>query len=368
MQAADDFIFYLDLPREQPGGKPVEVLGWVAARSPISRVRLIGQTTRDLKLIPRPDVQAAYPGHSSVVGFRGTAIEADVRESALGFSVLVGGLERDAAKPLSPHPEPVHGWRRRLLLVRAAFARRRCRGSTSPRVHWNCGLELLLSEIRLERGASFARPECDRVLELFARTFPHAAVLQIGANDGVSGDPLAAWFDRTQWSGVLVEPIPHLAASLAKRHAMRENIHIERSAIGETDGEARIFRIADSPGAPGWYQQLASFDQSVLLKHRGAIPEIDSLVVEERVPVISVKTLLARYALSRIDLLVIDTEGYDFRILRQFDLNSVRPTLILFEHQHLGAAEKSDAYSLLRQSGYSWREVHEGDTLAWRRV
>jgi FkbM family methyltransferase len=368
MQAADDFIFYLDLPREQPGENPVEVMGWIAAKSPITRVRMMGQATRDLELIPRPDVQAAYPGHSSVIGFRGTAIEADIRESALSFSVQVGGRECDAAKPLPPRPEPVRGWRRSLLSLQAAFARRRCRASALPRVLWNSGLKLLLAEIRLERGDSFARPEVDRVLELFARTFPHAAVLQIGANDGVSGDPLAKWFDRTQWVGVLVEPIPHLAASLSRRHAMREHIAIERSAIGETDGEARIFRLADSPGAPAWHQQLASFDREVLLKHRGAIPKIDALLVEETVPVLSVKTLLARHDMSRFDLLVIDTEGYDYRILRQFELNSVRPTLILFEHQHLGPAEKSDACLLLRQAGYSWREVPEGDTIAWRRV
>ena len=368
MTGPDDFIFYLDLPREQPGSRSVEVLGWIATRSPITRVRLVGQTARELELMPRPDVQAAYPGHSSVVGFRGSAREADIRESALSFSVQVGGIDLDAAKRLPPRPEPVSGWRRSLLLLQAALARRRCRPSALPRVLWNSGLKLLLAEIRLERGDSFARPEVDRILELFSRTFPHAAVLQIGANDGLSGDPLAKWFDRTHWVGVLVEPIPQLAASLSKRYAMRDHIVIERSAVGEADGEARIFRLADSPGAPAWHQQLASFDREVLLKHRGAIPGIEALLVEETVPVLSVKTLLARHDMSRFDLLVIDTEGFDWRILRQFDLGSLEPTLIMFEHQHLSPAEKSDACAFLRQAGYSWREVPEGDTLAWRRV
>jgi hypothetical protein len=72
--------------------------------------------------------------------------------------------------------------------------------------------------------------------------------------------------------------------------------------------------------------------------------------------------------MSRIDLLVIDTEGHDFRILRQFDLIALAPVLVMFEHQHLSPADKSAAYSLLRRAGYSWREVPEGDTLAWRWV
>ena len=189
-----------------------------------------------------------------------------------------------------------------------------------------------------------------------------------GRTTGATGDPLARWFGETRWSGVLVEPIPHLAAALARRYAARENIEVERSAIGESDGEARIFRIADSPGAPAWHQQLASFDRSVLLKHSGAIPGLDSLVVEESVPVVSVKTLLSRRHMSRIDLLVIDTEGHDFRILRQFDLIALAPALVMFEHQHLNSADKSAACSLLHRAGYSWREVPEGDTLAWRRL
>ena len=366
MHAAADFIFHLDMPREQPGGKPTKVLGWIAAKSPIGRVRLVGSTTRDLELIPRPDVQAAYPGHSSVTGFCGIAMAADLREAALRFSFSIGTRDCEVADSLPPRPEPPRGWRRGALLLQASLARLRRRSSPSARIRWNAGLKLLLAEILLDRDESFGRPECDRVLELFARTFPTAAVLQIGANDGATGDPLARWFEQAQWSGVLVEPIPHLAASLARRYAARKNVTVERCAIGEGDGEARMFRIADSPGAPAWHQQLASFDRSVLLKHRAAIPGIDSLIAEETVPVASVKTLLVRHDMSRIDLLVIDTEGYDWRILRQFDLNSTRPVLILFEHQHLSPTEKTEAYEFLSRARYSWREVPEGDTLAWR--
>jgi FkbM family methyltransferase len=368
MHASDDFIFHLDLPREQPGGKSVEVLGWIAARNPIGTVRLAGMRPKDLESIPRPDVQAAFPGHSFVAGFRGSAGASDLKEGALHFLFSVGARNCKAAESLPPRPEPARGWLRNALLLRAAIARVRCRFSLSPRVRWNSGLNLMLAEIQLERGDSFARPECDRILELFARTHPNAAVMQIGANDGATGDPLARWFDQTQWSGVLVEPIPHLAAALAKRYAARKNIAVERSAIGDEDGNACMFRIAESPGAPTWHQQLASFDRSVLLKHRGAIPEIDSLVVEETVPVISVKTLLGRHRMSRIDLLVIDTEGHDYRILKQFDLIAFAPTLVMFEHQHLDPAEKADAYKILSRAGYSWREVPEGDTLAWRRL
>ena len=54
-------------------------------------------------------------------------------------------------------------------------------------------------------------------------------------------------------------------------------------------------------------------------------------MVEEEVRCLSVATLLARHSIVRLDLLVIDTEGWDWRILRQFDLARLQPKLLLYE-------------------------------------
>jgi len=71
-------------------------------------------------------------------------------------------------------------------------------------------------------------------------------------------------------------------------------------------------------------------------------------------------------ASQQIDLLVIDTEGYDYRILQQCDLERLRPTIIMFEHQHLSPGDKAAAYERLRTHGYTWMETPEGDAIAWR--
>jgi hypothetical protein len=63
---------------------------------------------------------------------------------------------------------------------------------------------------------------------------------------------------------------------------------------------------------------------------------------------------------------VIDTEGWDWRVLRQFDLARLRPRLILVEHQHLTDEDKRAMYERLAGSGYGWAETPEGDTIAWR--
>jgi FkbM family methyltransferase len=157
-----------------------------------------------------------------------------------------------------------------------------------------------------------------------------------------------------------------LADALSARYAGRPDIAIERCAISDSDGETDIFRLPNDPGAPAWFQQLASLDRSVIAKHGHSIPDIEARIVAERVPVLSVATLLKRHRIQRIDLLVIDTEGHDYRILRQFDLGALHPIVLLFEHQHLSKEEKASAFNLLRLNRYEWADTPEGDVIAWR--
>jgi FkbM family methyltransferase len=369
MQTGDGYVFCLDAPRVRPGAEPVEMAGWLAARQPITGLRMVGATEAVLAQTRRPDVEAAFRDYPCVVGFSGRVSVGDVRDGALVFAFSAGEMPQRVAVPLAPPPQPARGWTRWRAQRAAWWARRQLQGHPSPATRWNAGIDLWLAERRLRFGAVPVEQEGEALLTLFAEAFPEAVLLQIGANDGVTGDPLARWFPTSRWRGVLVEPIPHLAAALAARVAGRPGIAIERAAIAERDGVAKIFRLAHVPGqTPDWFQQLATFDRAVLLKHDTMIPDLAARIVEESVPTLTVATLLAQHRLTRVDLLVIDTEGYDWRILRQFDLGAVRPLVVLFEHQHLAAEEKTEALATLRRHGYRWIQTPEQNTLAWRRA
>ncbi|MEY2881385.1 MAG: hypothetical protein RLZZ15_3765 [Verrucomicrobiota bacterium] len=369
MQTGDGYIFCLDAPRLRPGRVTVELFGWLAAREPIAALRLVGDGAAELKHSPRPDVCAAFPDYPHVLGFIGRASAADVRDGGLAFSFQLGGAPHALTAALAAPPTPARGWTKFSARCSAALARARLRGAPSDATRWNAGLDLLLAQLELDTGAVPTMHAGDDVLGLFAATFPSAIVMQIGANDGATGDPLVKWFPTSRWRGVLVEPIPHLADALAARHAGRTGLAIERAAIAERDGTATIFRLAHEPGrTPDWFQQLATFDRDVLLKHAAMIPDLAARIIEEPVPTLTVASLLARHGLARVDLLAIDTEGYDYRILRQFDLGAVRPLVVLFEHQHLAAGEKEAALTTLRAHGYRWFETPENNILAWRRA
>lgn len=192
--------------------------------------------------------------------------------------------------------------------------------------------------------------------------------MQIGANDGVADDPLADAFSKTRWSGLLVEPVPYLHEALVARYRDRPGVRVERAAVSSTNGEAPLYRLRRVPGQPEWFSGLATLDREVLLTHRPSIPEIDSILLEESVPTVRLDTLLERHGISRIDLLVLDTEGRDFEILRALDFTRFRPVLLMFEIQHLSANDKAAAFALLETHGYSFKEIPGRDTIAWRKL
>jgi hypothetical protein len=62
---------------------------------------------------------------------------------------------------------------------------------------------------------------------------------------------------------------------------------------------------------PDWYYQLGSFCKGVIYNH--AIPNVYDYIVEKKVPLFTIETILtANIPGKNLELLHIDTEGYDF--------------------------------------------------------
>ncbi|MFL6520742.1 MAG: FkbM family methyltransferase [Chthoniobacterales bacterium] len=369
MQSHANFVFHLDEPREQFRARRVRLRGWITTQEKLSDLQLLGETDRPLKLEERPDVRRAFPNYAFATGFDDEVEPRDVRDEALHFSFNAGSAQHTAIERLAP-PPPAPPWPARFLAhIRRTVALLRLRFARDPHSRWDAALSAFLLEVEINRGTDFRRDETDRLIALFAEIFPDAFVVQIGANDGTAGDPLLEGFRTTRWSGLLVEPVPYLYETLVSRYRDRPGIQMECAAISTRDGEAPLYRLRSIPGrTPEWFNQLASLDREVLLKHRSSIPEIDSLLVEEHVPTVRLDTLLTRHGISRIDLLVIDAEGHDFEILRTLDFTRFKPTLLMFEHQHLSDTDKQAAYTLLKTAGYDFRETPEGDAIAWRKL
>jgi FkbM family methyltransferase len=210
-------------------------------------------------------------------------------------------------------------------------------------------------------GSLEERLASKRLLRAFAVAFPSATFVEIGANDGEQLDHLRTLIYERGWRGVMVEPVPYVFKRLRQNYAETEHVAFENAAIADRDGSLSFFHLAqvDDPereGLPPWYDAIGSFSRKHVIAHKIAIPDIEKRVVETTVPCITFDSLCVKHGLDGVDLLVIDTEGYDYEILRHIDFSRHRPVVIGYEHRHLGPTDRANCRQLLHHAGYETKE------------
>jgi FkbM family methyltransferase len=200
----------------------------------------------------------------------------------------------------------------------------------------------------------------------FARNTRDVFFLQIGAHDGKTDDKLHRLVRAHGWHGVLLEPVTSAYQSLVRNYEGISGLTFENKALAEVDGIREFYRIDErARSLPHWADQLGSFNRDVITRHREQIPDIENYIIEESVACISWETLIRTHSISQIDLILIDTEGYDLTILRQIDFRRFSPRLVIYEQKHLTANDKTAARELLYSHGYVLHSVG-GDDVAIR--
>lgn len=188
-------------------------------------------------------------------------------------------------------------------------------------------------------------------------------IVQVGASDGERNDYLREALCQYQIKAVLLEPLPQAFAKLKLLYPETEisNIKLCNAALSETDGVAKFYTPSNS--APYVADQLSSFSREHLIKNGVKPHHIEEIEVQT----ISFPTLLKKYDINHINLLQIDTEGYDHHIIGMFfDLSGINlPDIINFEHNHIPPDTALPFYDRLKQKGYTWTNS-EWDTCAVR--
>jgi FkbM family methyltransferase len=195
-----------------------------------------------------------------------------------------------------------------------------------------------------------------------------AVVVKVGANDGITGDPLYNLIHKHEkWKVLFVEPVPYLFDRLIGNYGHVPRHRFEKAAINDGTscdfywvGEDAAQELAD---LPQWWDQLGSFNKEHILKHLNG--RLAPFIRSERVIGLTIHQLFEKHDIHQIDLLHIDTEGYDWAILKQLDLSRYAPNVILFEHAHLSPNDRREALTFL-SSLYNTTPIR-GDTLACKK-
>jgi len=187
--------------------------------------------------------------------------------------------------------------------------------------------------------------------------------IQIGGNDGVNDDPLHHFivWNKAKVSGYILEPVKEYYNELEKNYSSYPAIKTLNLAIHNSETEMIINRVNPDSAAilPKYTKGIASFKK----EHHVNCKVPSEHMVEEKVKCISLKNLALENNIKHIDLLQIDTEGYDAEIILNIDFKTFKPSIINFEYYVPNTMSKDTfeaIMELLHANGYEiWMEVND---------
>lgn len=147
--------------------------------------------------------------------------------------------------------------------------------------------------------------------------YKHGFFIEVGGHDGVTQSNTKLFEESYKWRGILVEPSPKLYSVLCKN---RPNSLCYQCALGSFDED-------------GTYV-YGDFDGSTMSSVNG---ERLNRSADQQVLVRSLQSLLDELNITHIDFLSLDTEGYEWNILKGIDFEKTQFDYILIEiynHQY----------------------------------
>lgn len=185
--------------------------------------------------------------------------------------------------------------------------------------------------------------------------------LQIGAMDGVQYDLMHPLAKTGAWEGLLVEPMPDMFEALQKNYKGVTGLSFANCAVASYGGTITLTRaqpelIEKGIFPPEYMGMTTSFRREAFFQ-RGKLSKAQEDLVEKglidvEVPCCTLAQLIDVYRISKIDLLMIDTEGADWQIAQQLDLSRFKPRLICVEYEHFSEDDKQACLSLFERHGY----------------
>jgi FkbM family methyltransferase len=189
----------------------------------------------------------------------------------------------------------------------------------------------------------------DAALSALTERMRAVRYLVVGANDGTRGDPLFAHTGDPKWHGMLFEPLPAPFEGLRKSYAGRPGAVLRNQAV-----------VADSPGGKRTFFNVpfsttnSSFRRDVILKHKvyPGFEKVEEQLVEVDVDCVSLDELIAEPGFAPPDVLLTDTEGYDFKLFEVWWARGWRPAFVEIEVIHLQQSDMMQVLERMAPAGY----------------
>lgn len=131
----------------------------------------------------------------------------------------------------------------------------------------------------------------------------------------------------------LVEPSPHLFADLRRRYGETDGLILINACLTPDEVETFTFYAPSQTATQvtPWGDQLGSLNPNHAADHS---PKLAAHIEAIEAPALTPSQLIALIGCEVVDLLMLDTEGYDCTLLGAYPVDVAKPCAIIFEHRH----------------------------------
>jgi FkbM family methyltransferase len=176
-------------------------------------------------------------------------------------------------------------------------------------------------------------PITKRIIE-YIGNIENGFYIEAGAYDGVLQSNTKFLEEEYNWSGILVEPSPNIFLSLQQNRP--NNININKCLVDKTHTASTI---------------QGAFDN-------GPMSSVGNRRNLENVELINVdcdnlENILDYLEITKIDFMSLDTEGYEFQVLKGLNLEKHRPTYLLIQ---IYESDKETIFNYLEAHNYLFLE------------
>lgn len=221
-------------------------------------------------------------------------------------------------------------------------------------------------------------------LHLLANMRQPINIVQVGANDGITNDPIYDFISKHPYSTrvILCEPQTYLIPELEKNYCYHDAKYIFNGAIGP-ETSLKLYRIkrecwpeCSVPYAKDWPEYRAptgvtssSYDHVltwVSKYYKGNLKHSD-VIEDVSVDCVNVRQLLRKACLfETMDVLQVDAEGFDDQVIYASNIEEFLPLVVNFEYGNLPQKRARELREYLNQRGYVFSQ-HGIDGLAIRK-
>lgn len=185
----------------------------------------------------------------------------------------------------------------------------------------------------------------EQIIEQFFNDFPPRSkvFVEVGAFDGCHYSNVRRLYERQGWTGICIEPVGKNFKKLSQSY-QNTPIQCIQVAVGSAPGTADL-NVATYPHLPDWGSDVSSLDEGEM----GRWQQYGAVWEKETVAVLTLTQILRDRQVRAIDLLSVDTEGYDLEVLKGLDFQIFKPRLIVIEY----GSNREAILEFIKPLGYS---------------